>query len=100
VYISGRFTIGGDVGANFFNSPSDPMFWYHHAMIDRVWWVWQNLDVEGRREVEGPRTFLDTPPMGNGTLEDEMGLGYVGVGNITVGEAQSTIGGPFCYIYA
>jgi tyrosinase len=100
VHISGHFTIGGDAGADFFNSPSDPAFWFHHAIIDKVWWVWQNLDVEGRRGVEGPRAFLDMPPIGNGTLEDEMGLGYVGTGNITVGEAQSTIGGPFYYIYA
>jgi hypothetical protein len=56
-------------------------------MIDRVWWVWQNL------EVEGPSTFLDTPPMGEGVLEKETGLGYVGVGNITAREAQSTFCG-------
>jgi tyrosinase len=22
-------------------SPADPMFWMHHAEIDRIWWIWQ-----------------------------------------------------------
>jgi tyrosinase len=101
VHIGGHYTIGGDAGSDFFNSPSDPTFWFHHAMIDRVWWMWQNLDLETRgRSVAGTRTFLDMPPSANGTLEDEISLGYVGVENITIGDAMSTFGGKFCYIYA
>lgn len=23
-------------------APADPIFWMHHANIDRLWWVWQN----------------------------------------------------------
>ncbi len=25
-----------------FNSPGDPMFWLHHGMVDRTYWIWQN----------------------------------------------------------
>jgi tyrosinase len=23
-----------------FDSPADPVFWLHHANLDRLWWVW------------------------------------------------------------
>ncbi|MBI3640344.1 MAG: tyrosinase family protein [Thaumarchaeota archaeon] len=31
---------GGDMSQN--NSPNDPIFWLHHANIDRLWNEWQN----------------------------------------------------------
>jgi tyrosinase len=51
----------------------------------------------------GTITFLDLPPSRNGTLEDTLTLGPMfqdTFPNITIGDALSTIGGPFCYIYA
>jgi tyrosinase len=100
VHLGGHYTIGGDAGSDFFNSPSDPAFWFHHAMIDRVWWIWQNLDLEKReRAIAGTITFLNQPPSREGRLDDVLGLGYVGPPNITVNDAMSTVGGPFCYVY-
>lgn len=32
--------IGGDMG-NIGTAAFDPIFWAHHAMIDRVWYLWQ-----------------------------------------------------------
>jgi tyrosinase len=32
--------IGGDMGAVPF-AAWDPIFWSHHSMIDRLWWLWQ-----------------------------------------------------------
>lgn len=96
----GHYTWGGDAGGDFYNSPADPAFWFHHAMIDRTWWVWQNQDLKKRTNVvAGTLTFLNQPPTRNATLDDTMGLGYVGQPNITIKDAQSTLGGPFCYIY-
>ena len=31
--------VGGDMGGA--SSPSDPLFWLHHANIDRIWAAWQ-----------------------------------------------------------
>lgn len=70
-------------------------------MSDRVWWIWQNLDLENREKaIAGTVTFLNMPPSRTGTLEDVLSVAYVGVENITIGDAMSTLGGPFCYIYA
>lgn len=37
---SGHGWVGGDM-ANTAISPNDPIFWMHHAQIDRIWAVWQ-----------------------------------------------------------
>jgi tyrosinase len=61
----------------------------------------QKLDLETRgRSMAATRTFLDIPPSENGMLEDVIKLGYVGVDNIAIEDAISTMGGSFCYVYA
>ncbi|KAJ9669504.1 hypothetical protein H2201_000371 [Coniosporium apollinis] len=99
VHSAGHFMVGGDPGGDFFTSPGDPWFFLHHAMIDRIWWTWQNLEVEERTfQVGGTITFLNNPPSRNGTLDDVLDLGVNG-GPVTMREAMSSVGGPFCYIY-
>lgn len=80
-------------------SPGDPVFYLHHAQIDRVWAIWQNLDPLNRQNaIFGTGTFQDIPPSANVTLDD-----YVSVGVLNepkkVRELLSTVAGPFCYVY-
>lgn len=100
VHSAGHFTWGGDPGGDFMNSPADPAFWLHHAYIDRIWWIWQNLDVASRTfSVGGTITVLNNPPSRNASLDDTVNSGLNGK-NITIRDAGSTIGAkPFCYIY-
>ncbi|KAH7088058.1 hypothetical protein FB567DRAFT_494149 [Paraphoma chrysanthemicola] len=100
VHAGGHYTIGGDAAGDFFNSPADPAFFSHHGMIDRVWWTWQNQDLKSRQNALSGATIF--PGLGaNATLRDALTMGpYVGVPNITIGDAMSTLAGPFCYIYA
>jgi tyrosinase len=101
VHLGGHNTIGGDAGSDFYNSPSDPYFWFHHAQVDRTWWIWQNQDLEKRRlTIAGTLTFLNTPPTRNATLDDVMTFGeYLGFPDMLVKETSSTLAGPLCYIY-
>ncbi|ORX89820.1 Di-copper centre-containing protein [Basidiobolus meristosporus CBS 931.73] len=32
-------SIGGDMDQTW--SSNDPLFWIHHAFVDKVWWNWQ-----------------------------------------------------------
>lgn len=62
-----------------FASPSDPIFWLHHANLDRVWWSWQKRDLEKRlRDVSGPVVILDwvNAQGGNVTMEFPLSLGF------------------------
>lgn len=99
VHTGGHFTVGGDPGGDFFASTADPFFFLHHAMIDRTYWTWQNLDLATRQfAVAGPIALGATT--GETTLDDIISLGTVlGVPDITIRDASSTIGGPFCYVY-
>jgi tyrosinase len=101
VHLGGHNTIAGDAGSDFYNSPSDPYFWFHHGQVDRTWWIWQNQDLKNRRlTIAGTMTFLNTPPTRNATVDDVMTFGeYLGFPDIMMKEASSTLAGPFCYIY-
>jgi len=102
VHIGGHYTIGGDPGGDFFVGPGDPVFWLHHSMIDRVWWLWQLQDLATRRmQVSKTITMGNQPPSRNGTLDDRFGLGILGP-EIPLSEMMETMGGfdgEFCYIY-
>ncbi|KAF8851192.1 tyrosinase [Acephala macrosclerotiorum] len=99
VHTGGHFTIGGDPGGDLFTSPGDPAFFLHHAQIDRTWWIWQNQDLKNRQNaIAGTITLNNSPPSRNGTLTDTISLG-VNAKDITIGDAMSTLAGPFCYIY-
>ncbi|KAL3418664.1 tyrosinase central domain-containing protein [Phlyctema vagabunda] len=101
VHTGGHLTVGGDPGGDLFASPGDPAFYLHHAMIDRVWWIWQNQKPEARTyELSGTITLADFPPSRNGTLDDILDMGFAGGEPIQIRDAMSTLGGDYCYIYA
>ncbi|CZR62661.1 related to monophenol monooxygenase (tyrosinase) [Phialocephala subalpina] len=100
VHGGGHYTIAGDPGADVFTSPGDPAFYLHHSMIDRVWWIWQNLDLANRKNaISGTGTFLNYPPSANTTLDTLINLGYAAGTSIAMRELMSTTEGPFCYTY-
>ena len=102
VHAGGHYTVSGDPAGDFYVSPGDPMFWLHHAMIDRVWWIWQLMDLEKRLgEVSFTKTMANKPPSANGTLEDGCDLGVL-AGSVKVKELMNTMGGMgggLCYVY-
>lgn len=91
VHLAGHYTIGGDPGGDFYSSPGDPVFWFHHGMIDRIWWIWQMQDPENRMNV--------LP--GNPPLDDFVDLEWTAKRGNTF-DLNDSIGGyngEFCYIY-
>merc|ERR1712065_93914 len=62
--------IGGDMGR--MESPNDPIFYMHHANVDRLWHVWQKL------ENTNEDTYLGWDPAHNkdSDLDDVMDMGY------------------------
>ena len=57
----------------------DPIFWSHHAMIDRLWWLWQlqnpGADPPARYLTSALPPFAGPAAVVGGTL-DANGLGY------------------------
>jgi tyrosinase len=47
VHAAGHWQVGLDA-LDVYASPSDPVFWLHHAQVDRVWTIWQGQAPEER----------------------------------------------------
>jgi tyrosinase len=43
-------------------APADPMFWMHHAEIDRLWWIWQRSHPGQEPNLRGADAVLDPWP--------------------------------------
>lgn len=84
---------------DFHSSPGDPVFFIHHAMIDRIWTVWQNLNFDARMdEIEGTSTLLNSPPTAEMSLSDTISFGLVS-GDQTFSDLMNTMEGAYCYRY-
>jgi tyrosinase len=95
---AGHYAMGGD-GSDVFSSLNDPAFYQHHAMVDRVYWMWQALHPELSRTINGTRTFRDTPPSANATIDDLLDMGVLGE-HLPIKDMLDTLGNtPLCYIY-
>lgn len=49
VHGGGHYTIGGDPGGDVYLSPGEPVFYLHHAQLDRAYFIWQNLNWTDRQ---------------------------------------------------
>ncbi|GME25711.1 tyrosinase central domain protein [Neofusicoccum parvum] len=103
VHGGGHYGVGGTYGqmGDLYASPSDPIFYMHHANLDRVWWSWQALDLEKRlTDISGPIYLMDysNEQGGNVTLDFPLTVG-VNAENITVADTMNIKGGVLCYDY-
>jgi len=82
--------------SDVYTSPGDPVFWMHHAWIDRNWRMWQNADPSKRlHQVNGP-----TKQDGSGAVTLDYKLSSQGLRNdIKVRDVMDTQGGFLCYKY-
>ncbi|ETS81132.1 hypothetical protein PFICI_06134 [Pestalotiopsis fici W106-1] len=98
VHGGGHFIIGGDPGGDFYFSPGEPAFYLHHGQLDRLYFIWQNLDWENRQNVGGTRSWAGIPLAQNATLDDTLPFPPLNKKR-SLGELISTTAGPFCYVY-
>lgn len=99
VHGGGHYSIGGDPGGDFYFSALEPGFYLHHGNIDRMHFIWQNLDWEARQTIAGTLTMFNRPRTREAVLTDNMGFEPLNR-NITIGETMDTVGGtPLCYVY-
>ncbi|KAI0143840.1 amino acid transporter [Xylariaceae sp. FL1272] len=53
-HASGHAAVGGSM-ADATLSPGDPVFYLHHAWLDKLWWEWQKQDLSNRlTDMGGP----------------------------------------------
>ncbi|OAA60507.1 putative domain, di-copper centre [Niveomyces insectorum RCEF 264] len=104
IHTAGHYIAAVDPGGDPFTSPGDPIFYFHHTALDRLWWIWQMQDPDKR---------LDALPYANGTmtmpmkrqatnpLDSMVDLEWLGP-PIPLRETHDQLGGnggAFCYVY-
>ncbi len=82
---------------------ADPLFYLHHANLDRIWAKWQSADSSRLTDISGPVTQFGYP-FGNATNTQNVTLAFpLSLGdiapNVTVGDVMSTQGNTLCYTY-
>jgi tyrosinase len=105
---SGHIAIGGNAGeiANVNSSPGDPIFYLHHANLDRVWEQWQAKNSANRNDFFGPDKEWSYPfdffgPTVYQNITAEFGLVYSQLaGANKVQDLLHPQKGPLCYVYA
>jgi len=118
-HIGAHLLLGGDMTghcpANSVNcvpgpkwTPNDPLFFLHHAMVDKIWHDWQNKSPRNKYAFGGGSaqatssfaSFISYPNglppyMGYDSLLPSDGLW----GNVTVWDVIDTKAGELCYTY-
>jgi len=99
MHAAGHVKVGGDAG-DFYSSTVDPIFFLHHGMIDRMWWIWQALHLNQAKTVAGTITLFNNPPSRNTTLEDLISTNFLNMPDRPIGDLLGSLdGSPLCYIY-
>jgi tyrosinase len=98
MHASGHAAVGGEA-SDIFTSPNDPSFFLHHAMVDRVYWIWQVLHPTEATEIAGTVTINNNPPSRDTLKTDAITMGPNAVTR-PIEQLLNTLGGtPLCYVY-
>jgi tyrosinase len=98
VHSGGHQTLSGS-NSDLYSGVVDPAFYLHHAMTDRLYWMWQVLHPKEAKTISGTITFGNNPASRNATLDDLIELPFLGVEPSPLGDLLDTMDGPYCYIY-
>lgn len=95
----GHRGVGGEMW-NPYSSPGDPLFYLHHAWLDKLWWDWQSrnlgvrvLDITGRKKMSDSVATKDVVALGD--VLNMMGV----VPNATVRDVMDLNGRRLCVEY-
>ncbi|KAM5353432.1 hypothetical protein ACJ41O_000082 [Fusarium nematophilum] len=89
--------IGGEM--NPATSPNDPIFFLHHAQVDRLWWRWQQADLSAREfDYTGDEASLNSTSRVPASLDDVLLMGGLAE-DIRVRDIMDTTTLRLCYKY-
>ena len=91
-----------------YSSPSDPVFFMHHANVDRIWHDWQITDRKNRLYQLSYPAYPITPLLNpdpaldkniTGGLDYPVSVGKLGP-DVVINDLMDTKAGFLCYEYA
>ncbi|KAJ7705510.1 monooxygenase [Mycena rosella] len=93
---AGHNSVGGEMADNY-SSPGDPIFYLHHAFLDKLWWDWVGMNFSFRLDEMSGRSTRD-PPYVNVTLNFELDMLMLAP-TVTIREVMDIRNPLLCYIY-
>lgn len=75
IHNSGHVWVGGSMGG-IPTAPTDPVFWMHHAEIDRIWAEWQAANPGQNPNLVGAAATMDPWTENEQDTRDIAALGY------------------------
>ena len=75
IHNSGHVWVGGSMGS-IPAAPADPVFWMHHAEIDRIWAEWQAANPGQNPSLSGSAAIMDPWSENEVATRDITALGY------------------------
>ncbi|KAI0197510.1 putative tyrosinase [Astrocystis sublimbata] len=78
-----------------FTAPNDPIFFLHHAQLDRLWWQWQSAHPDRTLAYHGPSRHNSTKAAQLTDLIEMAGLAP----NVQVSSVMATNSRLLCYEY-
>ncbi|KAF8673046.1 Common central domain of tyrosinase [Rhizoctonia solani] len=86
--------VGGDLRRQY--SPNEPLFFLHHAQIDRLWTIWQGRNETRLHDYAG--NTVQNATVNTASLNDQMlTLGFAPA--VGVGSLMDTLSNELCYTY-
>ncbi len=73
----------------------DPVFFLHHAQLDRLWWKWQTLHPERKFDYKG---ITEHGSEVLASTDDVLRMGGLAE-DVKVAEVLDSRGGRLCYVY-
>ncbi|KAJ7845471.1 tyrosinase [Mycena leptocephala] len=89
----GHNVIGGEMADRY----SNPLFYLHHAFLDKLWWQWVGMKFSSRLEDMSGRSTVD-PPYVNVTLDFELNMMMLAP-TVTIREVMDIRNDLLCYTY-
>ncbi|KAJ7318949.1 tyrosinase, partial [Mycena albidolilacea] len=89
----GHNAVGGEMADRY----SNPIFYLHHAFLDKLWWQWVGLNFSARIEAMSGRSTAG-PPYVDVTLEFELDMMTI-TPTVTIREVMDIRNDLLCYMY-
>ncbi|KAJ7257172.1 hypothetical protein B0H12DRAFT_1232622 [Mycena haematopus] len=96
VHDGGHNAVDGDMGDRY-SSPGDPLFYLHHAFLDKLWWDWVGMNFSSRVEDISGRSTVN-PPHVEVTLDFELDMGMLAPA-VTIREVMNVPNQLLCHTY-
>ncbi|KAI5856888.1 hypothetical protein BZA05DRAFT_347983 [Tricharina praecox] len=95
---SGHYIHGGD-STDFISSSTEPIFYLHHAFLDKLYWEWQMMNPTVRLSEIGGVRIPFHPDSGPVALTDILDMKFAYKSGVEIKKVMNIRNGELCYTY-